>query len=62
MTFRLALYARYSTDLQREASIDDQLRLCQAYASRQGWIVAGCYHDRAISRGPPCCAQAYRSS
>ena len=49
MTFRVAPYARYSTDLQREASIDDQLRLCQDYASRQGWIVAGCYHDRAIS-------------
>ena len=49
MTIRVALYARYSTDLQREASIDDQLRLCQAHASRQGWIVAGCYHDRAIA-------------
>jgi site-specific DNA recombinase len=49
MTLRVAPYARYSTDLQREASIDDQLRLCQDYASRQGWIVAGCYHDRAIS-------------
>jgi DNA invertase Pin-like site-specific DNA recombinase len=49
MTIRVALYARYSTDLQREASIDDQLRLCQAYAARQGWIVAGSYSDRAIS-------------
>src|ERR1700744_4736484 len=49
MTMRVALYARYSTDLQREASIDDQLRLCQAHAERQGWIVAGSYFDRAIS-------------
>jgi site-specific DNA recombinase len=49
MTIRVALYARYSTDLQREASIDDQLRLCKAHASRQGWIVAGSYQDRAIS-------------
>ena len=49
MTLRVALYARYSTDLQREASIEDQLRLCQAHAERQGWIVAGSYSDRAMS-------------
>jgi site-specific DNA recombinase len=36
MTMRVALYARCFTDLQREASIDDQLRLCQAHAERQG--------------------------
>lgn len=49
MTIRVALYTRYSTDLQREASMHDHLRLCQAYAGRQNWIVAGSYHDRAIS-------------
>jgi site-specific DNA recombinase len=28
---RVALYARYSSDQQREASIEDQLRLCRLY-------------------------------
>jgi site-specific DNA recombinase len=34
---RVALYARYSSDQQREASIEDQLRLCRLYAEKQGW-------------------------
>jgi DNA invertase Pin-like site-specific DNA recombinase len=46
---RVALYARYSSDQQREASIEDQLRLCRIYAEKQGWVVAGSYHDRAVS-------------
>ncbi len=33
---RVALYARYSSDQQREASIEDQLRLCRVYAEKQG--------------------------
>jgi site-specific DNA recombinase len=33
---RVALYARYSSDSQREASIDDQFRLCDEYAKREG--------------------------
>ena len=43
------LYARYSSELQRDASIEDQLRLCREYATRQGWTVADSYSDRAIS-------------
>jgi DNA invertase Pin-like site-specific DNA recombinase len=46
---RIALYARYSSDQQREASIEDQLRLCRLYAEKQGWVVAETYHDRAVS-------------
>jgi DNA invertase Pin-like site-specific DNA recombinase len=46
---RVALYARYSSDQQREASIEDQLRLCRIYAEKQGWVVAGTYQDRAVS-------------
>src|SRR5271154_2607906 len=46
---RVALYARYSTDLQREASIEDQFRLCRGHAERQGWAVVDSYSDRAIS-------------
>jgi site-specific DNA recombinase len=47
--FRVALYARYSSDLQNAASIDDQLRDCRAFVERQGWTVVTEYHDRALS-------------
>ena len=30
---RVALYARYSSDAQRDASIEDQLRLCRRMPS-----------------------------
>lgn len=46
---RAALYARCSPDQQREASIEDQLRLCRIHADKQGWVVAESYHDRAVS-------------
>ncbi len=46
---RIALYARYSSDNQRDASIDDQLRLCRLHAERQGWAITESYCDRAIS-------------
>lgn len=48
---RCALYARYSSDSQREASIDDQLRKCRDYASANDWVVAEdqVYTDRALS-------------
>src|SRR3546814_12022490 len=45
---RVALYARYSSDNQREASVEDQLRLCRQHAEREGWTVVESYHDRAI--------------
>jgi DNA invertase Pin-like site-specific DNA recombinase len=46
---RIALYARYSSDKQREASIEDQIRLCEERAQREGWKIAGHYTDHAIS-------------
>jgi site-specific DNA recombinase len=46
---RVALYARYSSDQQREASIADQLRDCRAFALRGGWTVVREYHDSAMS-------------
>ncbi|WP_413989096.1 recombinase family protein [Labrys okinawensis] len=46
---RAALYARYSSDSQRDASIEDQFRLCREHASLEGWSVAGSYQDAAIS-------------
>lgn len=46
---RVALYARYSSDQQRAASIDDQLRLCREYVARVGWQVTAEFTDAAIS-------------
>ena len=46
---RAALYARYSSDNQRDASIEDQLRICRARAEREGWTIIDSYTDRAIS-------------
>jgi site-specific DNA recombinase len=36
-TLRAAIYARYSSDHQREASIEDQLEVCRRYVERQSW-------------------------
>ena len=46
---RAAIYARYSTDLQSEASIEDQLRLCHRLASQNGWSVIQTFSDAGIS-------------
>ncbi len=46
---RVALYARYSSDQQRDASIDDQLRICRARAEREGWTVVSTFADHALS-------------
>src|SRR5436190_13060700 len=35
---RTACYARYSSDLQRETSIEDQVRSCREYAERNNWL------------------------
>lgn len=46
---RVAIYARYSSDRQREASIEDQVRLCEEHTTREGWRVIQHYTDHAIS-------------
>jgi site-specific DNA recombinase len=46
---RAAIYARYSSDNQREASIEDQVRLCRERAIREGWSVVNVYTDHAVS-------------
>src|SRR5882724_9729589 len=46
---RAVIYARYSTDLQREASIDDQLRVCRQRIKREGWELVATYSDAASS-------------
>ena len=47
---RAAIYARYSSDLQRDASIEDQVRLCRAELERAGWELAQVYTDRRDQR------------
>ncbi len=46
---RAAVYARYSTDLQSERSIEDQIALCQGYAKREGLQIIATYQDAAQS-------------
>ena len=46
---KVALYARYSSDSQRAASIEDQLCVCLDHAMREKWTVATTYQDAAIS-------------
>ena len=46
---RAVIYARYSSDNQREESIEGQLRECGAFAERKGYTVIKTYADRAIS-------------
>jgi len=46
---RVAIYARYSSELQQERSIDDQFALCRDFATRRNWTVTITYADRAIS-------------
>ena len=43
------VYARYSSDLQREASIEDQIRICRERIEREGWEYFCAYTDRAQS-------------
>ncbi len=43
------LYARYSTAMQSQASVEDQFRLLRQRAEREGWAVLTEQADRAIS-------------
>ena len=46
---RVAIYARYSSAMQKAASIEDQVRLCMERAERDGWTVVQTFTDMAIS-------------
>lgn len=46
---RAAIYARYSSELQREASIDDQQRICRRLVEQRGWTVTVLHADQALS-------------
>lgn len=46
---RVAIYARFSSDLQDARSITDQVTMARDRASREGWSVAGEFCDAALS-------------
>lgn len=46
---RVALYARYSSDQQSMASIEDQFLICREQAARDNYRIVGTYKDAAIS-------------
>ena len=46
---RAVVYARFSSDLQDPASIEDQIRLCRERIEQEGWDYLHAYTDRAVS-------------
>jgi DNA invertase Pin-like site-specific DNA recombinase len=46
---RAVIYARYSSELQRDASIEDQVRLCKDRIRRERWKLTATYTDHAVS-------------
>lgn len=46
---RAVIYARYSSDNQREESIEGQLRECRVFAERNGYVIVKEYIDRALT-------------
>ena len=50
---RAVIYARYSSQNQREDSIEDQVRLCRGFVESQGWTYLHAYTDRAVSGASP---------
>ncbi len=46
---RAAVYARYSSDLQQDRSIEDQVLLCKTFAEKNGFRVTETFFDRARS-------------
>lgn len=46
---KAVLYARFSSDLQRATSIEDQFRNCRKRAEAEGWTVVATFADAAMS-------------
>jgi site-specific DNA recombinase len=46
---RVSIYARYSSDLQRAASIEDQILVCTERVVREKWTLTATYTDRGMS-------------
>src|ERR1051325_1328694 len=46
---RAVIYARFSSENQSQASIEDQVEVCTRYIEKQGWARIGTYTDAAMS-------------
>ena len=46
----VVFYLRYSSDAQREESIESQLRDCTQFANYNGMTVVGTYNQRCVHR------------
>jgi site-specific DNA recombinase len=46
---RVAIYARFSSDLQNDRSVDDQIALCRDVCAHNGMTVVLTFEDRAVS-------------
>ena len=49
MPIRAVIYARFSSEMQRLASIDDQIRLCKERIAAEGWTLVQVFRDAAMS-------------
>ena len=49
-TARAAIYARFSTDKQRDTSVEDQFRVCRQRAESLGLTIVARHKDDAVSR------------
>ncbi|WP_050602636.1 recombinase family protein [Ruegeria sp. 6PALISEP08] len=49
MTLRAVVYARYSSDLQKATSIEDQIAVAERFCARQGWAIVNVFEDREKS-------------
>ena len=50
---RVSIYARYSSDLQRAASIEDHILVCKERVVREQWTLTATYTDRGLSGASP---------
>jgi site-specific DNA recombinase len=46
---KAVIYARYSSDMQSQASIEDQIRLAELRSQKEGWQILNRYTDHAMS-------------
>ena len=49
MSLRGAIYSRFSTDKQSESSIEDQVRVCTEWCTKNGATVVARFEDQGIS-------------
>lgn len=49
MSKRAAIYARYSSDLQKETSIEDQIAHAKRLCEREGWSVVATFKDKEMT-------------